>query len=196
MSQLLDRVVDELSKLPSVGERSALRLALHLLRQPQESVDALTKSISDFRGGVKYCCKCNNLSDSDLCPICSDKSRDTKTICVVETIKDVMTIEGTGQYNGLYHVLGGVISPMSGIAPSDLKIDLLVENIKSNGVVEVILALNSTVEAETTMFFISRKIKDLNIKVTNIARGIGFGDTLDYADEMTLVHALRNRTEI
>lgn len=196
MSRLLDRVVDELAKLPGVGERTALRLALHLLRQPEANVSNLTASIDNFKKNIKHCRLCNNLSDEDICPICADGGRDRNTVCVVENVKDVLSIESTGMYNGLYHVLGGVISPMQGITPSDLKIDLLAENIAKNGVKEVILALSTSIEGETTLFYISRKLKEHNVKISNIARGIGFGDELDYADEMTLVHAINNRTEV
>ena len=196
MSKLLDRAVEELAKLPGIGERTALRLALHLLRQPAEQVSALSESIDRFRREVKYCKKCNNLSDTDICPICADSSRDKSIICVVEQVKDVLSIEHTGQYKGVYHVLGGVISPMQGIAPSDLKIDLLLENISQGGVQEVILALNTSIEGETTSYYLARKLKDLNVKVSTIARGIGFGDELDYADEITLVHAIHNRLQV
>ena len=196
MSKLLDRAVEELAKLPRIGERTALRLALHLLRQPAEQVSALSESIDRFRREVKYCKKCNNLSDTDICPICADSSRDKSIICVVEQVKDVLSIEHTGQYKGVYHVLGGVISPMQGIAPSDLKIDLLLENISQGGVQEVILALNTSIEGETTSYYLARKLKDLNVKVSTIARGIGFGDELDYADEITLVHAIHNRLQM
>lgn len=196
MSLLLNRVTEELSKLPSVGDRSALRLALHILNQPKTNIEVLIKAIEDFRMHVKYCTVCNNISDNDICPICSDKGRDRNLICVVENIKDVMSIEGTRMYNGTYHVLGGVISPMSGVSPSDLKIDMLINNVQINDVKEVILALNTTIEAETTMFYITRKLKGLSIKISSIARGIGYGDELDYADEITLVHAINNRIEI
>lgn len=196
MSLLLDRVVEELSKLPSVGERSALRLALHILKQPKDRIETLVCAIDDFRVNIRYCSCCNNLSDSDLCPICLDIGRDRTTVCVVENIKDVMSIEATQMYNGLYHVLGGVISPMSGVSPSQLKIDLLIENIQNNFVKEVILALNTSIEAETTMFYIMRRLGSIDVKISNISRGIGFGDELDYADEMTIVHAIKNRIEI
>lgn len=196
MSVLLDNVVDELAKLPGVGHRTALRLALHLLRQDETQVELLTRSIRDFRTRVRYCRQCNNLSDTDVCPICSDPDRDRSLVCVVEQVKDVISIENTGQYNGLYHVLGGIISPMQGIGPSDLKIDLLAEHVAGGEVREVILALNTTIEGETTSYYISRKLRDLGVKVSTIARGIGFGDEIDYADELTLTHAIRNRKEL
>lgn len=196
MSVLLDRVVDELSKLPAVGERTALRLALHILKQPTQNISNLTSAIDNFRNNIKFCTTCNNLSDDLICPICRDASRDKSVVCVVEHVKDVLSIEATGMYCGVYHVLGGVISPMQGISPSDLKIDLLENRIKSNSVKEVILALNTSIEGETTLFYISRRLKDYGVKLSNIARGIGFGDELDYADEITLVHAINNRTEV
>ena len=196
MSKLLEAVVSELSKLPSVGERSALRLSLHLLKQQEHSVIALTTAINNFRTKICYCKQCNNLSDDSICPICLDARRDRSTVCVVENVKDVLSIESTGIYNGLYHVLGGVISPMHGVSPSDLKIDILINNIQLHSVKEVILALNTTIEAETTMFYISRRLRECNVKISNIARGIGFGDELDYTDEITLVHSINNRIEI
>lgn len=197
MSKLLDQVVGELSKLPGVGKRTALRLAIHILRADSEHAKLLSESIIRFRNEIKYCHICNNLSDDDICPICSDPSRDRSTVCVVESVKDVLSIENTGQYNGIYHVLGGVISPMQGIAPSDLKIDMLIENIKQNSVREVILAISTSVEGETTSFYITRRLADFHaIKISSIARGIGFGDELDYADEMTIIHALNNRRQI
>lgn len=196
MSKLLNRVVEELAKLPSIGDRSALRLALHLLSQQPSDVERLTEAIATFRKEVKYCKYCNNISDTDVCPICNDHSRDREIICVVENIKDVISIESTGQYKGLYHVLGGVISPLRGISPSSLKIDMLQENIIRNGVKEVILALNTSVEGETTIFFISRKLASLEIKISNLARGIGFEDNLEQADELTLSHAINFRTPV
>ncbi len=193
MSQLLDRVVEELAKLPGVGHRTAMRYALHLLKQPEQGVISLSESISNFRTNIKRCSRCNNLSDTDLCPICQDMSRDSSTICVVENVRDLISIEHTGTYRGRYHILGGVISPMQGVSPSQLKIDLLVENVQRDSVKEVIMALSTTIEAETTMFYITRRLKECDVRVSNIARGIGFGDQLDYADEITLVHALNNR---
>lgn len=196
MSKLLNRVVEELAKLPSIGDRSALRLALHILSQQPSDIERLTDAISNFRKDVKYCKYCNNLSDTDICPICGDISRDRELICVVENVKDVLSIESTGQYKGLYFVLGGVISPMRGISPSSLKVEVLVENIKRNDTKEVILALNTSMEGETTIFYISRKLLPLGIKVSNLARGIGFEDNLEQADELTLMHAINFRTQI
>ncbi len=197
MSRLLDDVVGELSKLPGIGRRTALRLALHMLRMEPEDVGQMTAAIDSFRSGIKYCKFCNNLSDDEVCPICRNESRDRTTVCVVEQVGDVMSIENTRQYNGLYHVLGGVISPMQGIGPSDLKIDMLLENIARGGISEVILAISTTVEGETTQFYITRRLEECGgVKVTSIARGIGFGDELEYADELTIAHAIHNRTKI
>ena len=194
MSRLLDRAVDELAKLPGVGDRTALRLALHLLRQPADGVDALAAALVDFRRNIKFCRRCNNLSDDELCPICSDVTRDRTTVCVVEQVKDVLSIEHTRSYRGLYHVLGGVISPIQGIGPSDLKINMLVDNVRRGEVKEVILALSTSIEGETTGYYISRQLADTGVKISTIAWGIGFGDEIDYADDLTLVHAISNRT--
>lgn len=197
MSKLLDDVVRELAKLPGVGKRTALRLSMHILRSDEEEIARLVHAIAGFRTGIRYCARCNNLSDNELCDICSDRSRDAGTICVVEQVGDVFSIEKTGQYRGMYHVLGGVISPMSGIAPSDLKIDLLAENVAKGNVHEVILAVSTTVEGETTLFYIMNRLKQFpGLKVTSIARGIGFGDEIEYADELTISHAILNRREI
>ncbi len=197
MSKLLQDVVGELSKLPGVGRRTALRLAIHILRMERESVAEMTESIDRFRNDVKYCAECNNLSDEEVCPICLDDERDRTTICVVEQVADVLSIENTHQYKGLYHVLGGVISPMQGISPSDLKIDLLTERIARGGVKEVILAISTSVEGETTLFYLMNRLRQFpGGKVTSIARGIGFGDELEYVDELTITHALRNRREV
>ena len=197
MSELLQDVVGELSKLPGVGRRTALRLAIHILRMERESVAEMTESIDRFRNDVKYCAECNNLSDEEVCPICLDDERDRTTICVVEQVADVLSIENTHQYKGLYHVLGGVISPMQGISPSDLKIDLLTERIARGGVKEVILAISTSVEGETTLFYLMNRLRQFpGVKVTSIARGIGFGDELEYVDELTITHALRNRREV
>lgn len=197
MSRLLQEVVGELSKLPGVGRRTALRLALHILRMERESVDDMTRSIDRFRRDVKYCARCNNLSDEEICPICADSERDRGTVCVVEQVADLLSIENTHQYRGTYHVLGGVISPMQGIAPSDLKIDLLCERIAAGGIREVILAVSTSVEGETTLFYLMNRLRQFPaVRVTSIARGIGFGDELEYVDELTITHALRNRREI
>lgn len=197
MSKLLQDVVGELSKLPGIGRRTALRLAIHLLRMEPDSVGEMTRSIDRFRTQIKHCAQCNNLSDEESCPICTDRERDHGTICVVEQVADVLSIENTHQYKGLYHVLGGVISPMQGISPSDLKIDLLCERIARGGVREVILAISTSVEGETTLFYLMNRLRQYpGLKITSIARGIGFGDELEYVDELTITHAMLNRREV
>lgn len=197
MSQLLQDVVGELSKLPGIGRRTALRLAMHLLRMECESVDEMTAAIDRFRHDIKHCTRCNNLSDTEICPICTDRERDRSTICVVEQVADLLSIENTHQYRGLYHVLGGVISPMQGIAPSDLKIDLLCDRIAEGEIKEVILAISTSVEGETTLFYLMSRLRRFEgLKITTIARGIGFGDELEYVDELTITHALRNRRSV
>ena len=197
MSQLLQEVVGELQKLPGIGRRTALRLAMHLLRMETGSVDEMTASIDRFRHEIKHCSRCNNLSDTELCPICTNAERDRSTICVVEQVADLLSIENTRQYRGLYHVLGGVISPMQGIAPSDLKIDLLCDRIAEGGVKEVILAISTSVEGETTLFYLMSRLRRFEgLKITTIARGIGFGDELEYVDELTITHALLNRRQL
>lgn len=197
MSQLLDNVCSELQRLPGVGKRTALRLAMHILKMEPESANSLALSISRFRNEIRYCSCCNNLSDSDLCPICADTRRDRSTVCVVEQVQDLMSIENTGQYRGLYHVLGGVISPMQGVGPSDLKIDLLADRLLTGEVKEVIIAISTSVEGETTLFYLLNRLKAYpDVKVSTIARGIGFGDELEYVDELTITHALKNRREV
>lgn len=193
-SQLLERAVESFSQLPGVGRKTALRLVLHLLRQPLEDVDSFTDAVTRVRHDVKYCKVCHNISDTDICSICSDPRRDDSVVCVVENIQDVMAIENTQQYHGLYHVLGGIISPMDGIGPHDLSIDSLVERIDTGEVKEVILALASTMEGDTTNFYISRKLKDKDVKLSIIARGISVGDELEYTDEVTLGRSILNRT--
>jgi recombination protein RecR len=194
-SQLLEKTVQEFSKLPGVGRKTALRLVLHLLRQDTEDVLQLTAAINKMKQEVKRCHICHNISDSEVCPICSDPRRDETTICVVENIQDVMAVENTQQFRGLYHVLGGVISPMDGIGPSDLEIDSLVERVGKGGVKEVILALSSTMEGDTTNFYIFRKLAPFSdVKISIIARGIPVGDELEYADEVTLGRSILNRT--
>lgn len=197
MSKLLQEAVGEFSKLPGIGRRTALRLAMHLLKMEADSVREMTSAIDRFRHEIKYCARCNNLSDEEFCPICQDRERDNSTICVVEQVGDLLSIEHTRQYRGLYHVLGGVISPMQGVGPSDLKIDLLLERIARGGVEEVILAISTSVEGETTLFYLMNRLKQHpEVKVTSIARGIGFGDELEYVDELTITHALKNRRRI
>ena len=208
-SKLLEEAVDAISSLPGVGRRSALRLALHLLKQPQENVHHFASAIKSLRDDVKYCRQCMMISDDDVCSICSDNSRDRRIICVVESVRDVMSIENTGQYHGVYHVLGGVISPINGVGPSDLTIRQLVERVaefsspealfeaEAPGIdgapAEVILALSGDVEGETTSFYIYRQISQYGVKVSSLARGLGFGDDLEYADELTLGRSILNR---
>lgn len=197
MSKLLDNVCSELQRLPGIGRRTALRLAMHILKMEEASVDSLANGIARFRHDIRYCRSCNNLSDNDLCPICSDSRRDRSTICVVEQVQDLMSIENTGQYRGMYHVLGGVISPMQGVGPSDLKIDLLADKLLTGEIREVIIAISTSVEGETTLFYLLNRLKAFpDVKVTTIARGIGFGDELEYVDELTITHALINRREV
>ena len=197
MSKLLDNVCSELQRLPGIGRRTALRLAMHILKLEPDVVDSLADSIARFRHDVRYCTSCNNLSDSDICPICADPRRDHSTICVVEQVQDLISIENTGQYQGIYHILGGVISPMQGIGPSDLKIDLLADKLLSGTVREVIIAISTSVEGETTLFYLLNRLKAFpDVRVTTIARGIGFGDELEYVDELTITHALKNRREV
>lgn len=192
-STLLEKAVGEFAKLPGIGRKTAMRLVLHLLRQETSTVEAFGSAVVRLKHEVKYCRVCHNISDSDTCQICSNPQRDASTVCVVENIRDVMAVENTQQYKGLYHVLGGVISPMDGIGPSDLQIDSLVERVKSGVVKEVILALSSTMEGDTTNFFIFRKLAPYDVKITMIARGISIGDELEYTDEVTLGRSIVNR---
>lgn len=197
MSRLLDNIVGELSRLPGVGRRTALRLAMHILKMDREDVATMALSISEFREHICHCARCGNLSDSEICEICSDDRRDKSTLCVVEQVSDLLSIEKTRQYRGLYCVLGGVISPMQGVAPSDLRIDLLLDRVALGEVKEVIIAISASVEGETTLFYLMNTLKNFgNIKITTIARGIGFGDELEYVDEHTITQALINRREI
>lgn len=193
-SKLLERAVGELSRLPGVGRKTALRLALHLLRQTSDDVDRFANAITDMRHEVKFCTVCHNISDTDVCPICADTRRDAQTVCVVENVQDVMAIENTQQYHGLYHVLGGMISPMDGIGPSDIEIQSLVERVAAGGINEIILALSPTMEGDATNFYISRKLAPYPVTVSVIARGISVGDELEYADEVTLGRSIINRT--
>ena len=194
-SELLEQAVAQFSKLPGIGRKTALRLVLNLLRREEDEVLQFTETIARMRQEVKHCSVCHNISDSEVCPICSDPRRDTTTICVVENIQDVMAVENTQQYQGLYHVLGGVISPMDGVGPADLEIESLVERVRQGGVKEVILALSSTMEGDTTNFYIFRKLAPYTeVKLTIIARGISVGDELEYTDEVTLGRSILNRT--
>ena len=193
-SALLEKAVGEFSKLPGIGRKTALRLVLFMLRQGDSDVDQFVNAVSKMKREVKYCRVCHNISDIDVCPICSDSRRDASTICVVENVQDVLAVENTQQFHGLYHVLGGIISPMDGIGPADLEIESLVNRVAEGGVKEVILALSSTMEGDTTNFYISRKLADYPVKLSVIARGISVGDELEYTDEVTLGRSILNRT--
>ena len=193
-STLLEKAVNEFAKLPGVGRKTAMRLVLHLLRQDTDVVEAFGNAIVTLKREVKYCKVCHNISDTDVCSICSNSQRDASVICVVESIRDVMAVEATPQFRGLYHVLGAVISPMDGIGPSDLEIESLVERVKTGEVKEVILALSPNMEGDTTNFFIFRKLAPYDVKMSVIARGISIGDELEYADEVTLGRSIVNRT--
>ncbi len=192
-SALLEKAVAEFAKLPGIGRKTALRLVLHVLRQSNEDVERFVSSIATLKKEVKYCKVCHNISDTEICPICADPRRENTTICVVENIRDVMAVENTLQYHGLYHVLGGIISPINGVGPSDIEIDSLVERVAAGGVNEVIFALSSTMEGDTTNFYISRKLADYPVKLSVIARGISVGDELEYTDEVTLGRSILNR---
>ncbi len=194
-SSLLENAVRELSRLPGVGRKTALRLALHILRRDESEGVALGESIISLRKNIQYCRVCHNISESELCPVCGSAARDHRCVCVVENVRDVMSIENTGQYTGVYHVLGGVISPMDGIGPDQLEIDSLVERVKTEGVKEVILALAATMEGDTTNFYIYRKLGHIpNLKITQLARGMAVGNEIEYTDELTLGRSLLQRT--
>lgn len=196
MSQLLDNAVDQFSRLPGVGRKTALRLVLHMLRQDVQFMDDFTGALQKMRKEIKYCKVCHNISDTDVCLICANSHRDATTVCVVENIQDVLAIENTQQYNGLYHVLGGVISPMDGIGPGDIEIDSLVKRVSDGGVNEVIFALASTMEGDTTNFYISKRLQQYDVKLSVIARGISVGDELEYTDEVTLGRSILNRVPL
>lgn len=193
-SRLLENAVNEFAKLPGIGRKSALRLVLHLLKQDAQDVEIFGNSLIQLRNEIKHCKTCHNISDTDICSICSNPSRNPAIICVVENIKDVMSIENTQQFKGLYHVLGGIISPMDGIGPSDLEIESLIKRVSDEKTEEVILALSTTMEGDTTNFFIFKKLKDKNIKISTLARGLSIGDELEYTDEVTLGRSILNRT--
>ncbi|MFN8436915.1 MAG: recombination mediator RecR [Cytophagales bacterium] len=194
-SSTIENAVNELAKLPGIGKKSALRFALHLLKQENIVAENLATSILELKKNTKFCTNCHNISDGDVCNICSSPKRDKSMVCVVEDLKDVLAIENTNQYFGVYHVLGGVISPLEGISPSHLKIESLIEKIKTNTINEIILALSSTMEGDTTAYYISKKVKDLNVKVTTIARGIPVGGELEFADEITLGRSITRRID-
>lgn len=192
-SKLLQQAVDEMSQLPGIGRRTALRLVLHLLKQPEAQTVALSKSLLDLKTEIKYCKNCHNISDTDLCEICANKNRQSEVVCVVEDIRDVMAIENTSQYRGLYHVLGGKINPMEGVGPSQLNIKSLIEKVREGNIEEIIFALSSTLEGDTTNFYIFKQLEGLEVKTSTIARGISVGDELEYADEVTLGRSIANR---
>ena len=192
-SKLLENAVNEMSQLPGIGKRTALRLVLHLLKQPAEQTEMLSSALTAMRNDIQYCKECNTISDAEICGICSNASRDKSVICVVEDVRDVMALENTGMFKGVYHVLGGKISPIEGVGPSQLKITSLVEKVKEGNVAEIIFALSSTMEGDTTNFYIYKQIKEFEIKTSTIARGIAVGDELEYADEVTLGRSLLNR---
>lgn len=192
-SALLENAVNEFSKLPGIGRKTALRLVLHLLRQDESTAENFGNSIIRLRKEIKYCRVCHNISDDDICTLCSDTGRDSSIVCVVENVKEVMVVENTRQFHGLYHVLGGIISPMDGIGPGDLEIESLVQRVSEGEIKEVILALSATMEGDTTNFYIFRKLVPYDVKITIIARGVSIGDELEYADEITLGRSIMNR---
>ena len=195
-SDLLREATEQMARLPGIGAKTALRLALHLLNRSDEEVRQFSNSFVKLKSEIRYCSVCNNLSDTPVCSICASTQRDRSMICVVESIKDVMSFEATLQYKGLYHVLGGIISPMQGIGPGDLAIDLLLKRAQESEIKEIIIALNTNMEGETTAFYLYKKLRPSGIKITSIARGIGFGDEIEYADEITLGRSIRNRVNI
>lgn len=192
-SKLLENAVAEFAKLPGVGQKTALRLVLHLLNQDKPDVERFSTAISKLRNEIQFCSVCHNISDNAVCEICSSHKRDHSLICVVEDTRDVMAIENTNQYNGIYHVLGGLISPMDGVGPSDLQVDTLVERLKNNETKEIIFALSATMEGDTTLFYLHKRVKSFNITISTIARGIAFGGELEYVDEITLGRSIATR---
>jgi len=192
-SRLLENAVNEFAKLPGIGRKSALRLVLHMLKQDLQEVEIFGNSLIQLRTEIKHCKVCHNISDTDICSICANPARNPSIICVVENIKDVMSIENTQQFKGLYHVLGGIISPMDGIGPSDLEVDSLVSRVNEGNTEEIILALSTTMEGDTTNFFIYKKLKNTNVKISTLARGVSIGDELEYTDEVTLGRSIVNR---
>ena len=194
-SALLENAVDEFAKLPGIGRKTALRLVLHLLKRTEEEVESFGNAVIRLRKEIRYCRVCHNISDTEVCQLCANPGRDHETVCVVENVKDVMSVENTQQYHGLYHVLGGVISPMDGVGPKDLEIESLVERVPREGIKEVILALSTTMEGDTTNFYIFRKLAPLGVRITTIARGVAIGDELEYADEVTLGRSILNRVD-
>ncbi len=195
-SQLLENAVNEFAKLPGIGKKTALRLVLHLLKKEVPEVEQFSQILSKMRNEIKFCNRCYNVSDTAVCNICNNPMRKQNIICVVENIRDVIAIESTQQFNGLYHVLGGIISPLDGVGPEQLTIDALVERIKTGEIEEVIFALNPNIQGDTTIYYIGRKLKEVKVKITTIARGISFGGELEYADEMTLAKSISNRIAV
>jgi len=192
-SKLVENTVNELARLPGIGRKTALRLTLHILKKDTSQAEALGNAIIKMKNEIMYCSVCHNISDTEICEICGNPKRDKKTVCVVEDIRDMMAIENTGQYTGVYHILGGIISPMDGVGPGDLNIESLVNRISSGEVKEVIMALSTTIEGDTTNFYIFKRLKEFNVEITAIARGIAIGDELEYADEITLGRSILNR---
>jgi len=195
-SQLLENAVNEFAKLPGIGKKTALRLVLHLIKQEKDDVTQFSETIERMRSEIQFCSRCYNISDTALCTICKSPMRRQELLCVVETIRDVIAIESTQQFNGVYHVLGGIISPLDGIGPDQLTIDPLVQRVKEEGISEIIFALNPTIQGDTTIYYISKKLKEVPVKITTIARGISFGGELEYADEMTLAKSITNRIPV
>ena len=195
-SYLLEKAVNELAKLPGIGKKTALRLALHLLKQPENEVSHFCESIENMRKEIKFCSRCYNISDKHVCNICDNVSRKQDIICVVENIRDVMAIESTQHFNGVFHVLGGIISPLDGVGPEQLNIEPLIQRVQSNQITEIVFALNPNIQGDTTIYYIGRKLKEYPIKITTIARGISFGGELEYADEMTLAKSITNRIPV
>ncbi len=195
-TSLLENAVNEFAKLPGIGKKTALRLVLHLIKQDAHDVTQFSEAISKMREEIKFCSRCHNISDTVLCNICSNHSRKGELLCVVENIRDVIAIESTQQFSGVYHVLGGIISPLDGIGPEQLTIDSLVQRVQSEGITEIIFALNANIQGDTTIYYISKKLKGLTVKITTIARGIAFGGELEYADEMTLAKSISNRIPV
>lgn len=192
-SKLIERAVEEFSRLPGIGSKTALRLVLHLLKKEKSSSDQLASSIKELREKIRYCDTCCNISDKEICDICANPIREKEILCVVQDVRDVMAIENTGQYRGLYHVLGGIISPIEGVSPTDLNIDSLVKRVENDSIKEIIFALSSTMEADTTTFYIAKKLNASNVKMSSIARGIPIGGELEYADEITLARSISQR---
>lgn len=195
-STLLEQAVNEFAKLPGIGKKTALRLVLHLVKRPKEEVSFFSETVAKMRGEIRFCSKCHNISDNEICNICNNYSRKKEIVCVVETIRDVIAIESTQQFNGLYHVLGGVISPLDGVGPDQLTIDSLLNRLKTDEVEELIFALSPNIQGDTTLYYISKKLKESPVKITTISRGIAFGGELEYADEMTLARSIQNRQPV